>query len=552
MVTAAPSANTLTAAEVAQVAALADTLASVPFRRIFDPASPVHRYLYPLVDLAEDEYRVRADKLPAVYDAVAKLARRAERLGVALPSFEVVREETVPEVALLDDAWTFTGALYVASVLRPTTHSIVLSGWQFVATIEHLGEAGNVLRTTPAWTQPLPTAFRTDGPTCEHCRMRRARLETFVVHDGTTYRRVGRNCLADFLGDATAAQVIAAAALDRAMLSALVDDESEGFGRSGEMYASPLVFCAAVACVISKVGWLSRGAARQMEGKRATTSLAWSALFAVKPNEVEMEIRTALRDPEQYAVHAATATAALTWAKAIHPDVENDYLYNARTCAHLNAWDYRKTGIGGSIVASYLREQQKLVRMQFERQHPSTALTEPVGYRFGAPAKNKKTPGTPRLVARVLGIISLAGGQFGPTTIVRMQTPAVEVDGAPQVHDLVWFAAGSEIQVVLDAAAIHECAVAMRASEAAAQATWGSYALPEAEREALRARADALGEIAAEARVRASQAHRDVAVGDLVEITGTIKKVQPNRKTARIETVMQRCTLRIAVDVDAQ
>jgi hypothetical protein len=73
------------------------------------------------------------------------------------------------------------------------------AGWQFIGTLEHTDE-GNVLRMVPGKT--APEQYRDCAPFCEHCKLKRTRKDTFLVHHvekGTT-TQVGSNCLVDFLG----------------------------------------------------------------------------------------------------------------------------------------------------------------------------------------------------------------------------------------------------------------------------------------------------------------------------------------------------------------
>jgi hypothetical protein len=73
------------------------------------------------------------------------------------------------------------------------------AGWQFIGTLEHTDE-GNVLRMVPG--KIAPPQYRDCAPFCEHCKLKRTRKDTFLVHHiekGTT-TQVGSNCLVDFLG----------------------------------------------------------------------------------------------------------------------------------------------------------------------------------------------------------------------------------------------------------------------------------------------------------------------------------------------------------------
>lgn len=521
---------TLSETEAAWIEPIADELSRYRFTRERFDVADVTRVFVPVATVADGEYRIRAYRLDEVKDKVAKLARRAERLGLPAPTFEVVREEEAHVVVTNGYAWTFTGAVQSFVVVRPSTAPIALDGWSFAATIEHLGDAGNILRAHPAWAAPLPASYREDAPTCDHCRVARYRLETFVVHKDGEYRRVGRQCLADYIGDASASRIVAMATIDRALSDALGDDWSG----SGGMYAAcPEHLLAATAFVIQKFGWLSRKVARDTD-RASSADTAWSLIFP--PPQPDSETRRLLAEArEALPGFADEARAALAWARDIPVDTTSDYLHNLRVVAGVNAWDHRKAGLGASILMAYQKEQERLKRMEFARALPSVGLPQGIGFRFGAPKKGK-TPATVPLRARVLGVHTFEGN-YGPTTVVRLQAAA---DDGRAVHDVVWFASGGDIQVTLDAQALKEHAAADRAWRAVQSELWLRND------DETTTKANALRELCEEARERAAGAARSVKAGDLVDLTGTIKKLEASRKTNRMQSVMSRCSLTLA------
>jgi hypothetical protein len=75
-----------------------------------------------------------------------------------------------------------------------------LGGWSFVGTLEPAGES-TLVRAVPG--RLIPESYWTASPDhCDHCNVRRARSQTFVVihAESGTHRQVGRSCLRDFLG----------------------------------------------------------------------------------------------------------------------------------------------------------------------------------------------------------------------------------------------------------------------------------------------------------------------------------------------------------------
>src|SRR4029079_3769579 len=157
----------------------------------------------------------------------------------------------------------------------------VLAGWEFLAVVEPL-EGGNLLRQVPGAhiAEGELTPWRQGQLTCDHCAPFRRRTETFVVRaDGTdpavpagTYKQVGRNCLAAFLGGQSPAALIAQLAWERLVASAGEDEEGGWGGGSSQRVFQPEVFLAQTAACIRLQGWVSRGQARAEEGRQATAN----------------------------------------------------------------------------------------------------------------------------------------------------------------------------------------------------------------------------------------------------------------------------------------
>lgn len=495
------------------------------------------RTTVPTPELAEGLYRVRAERIPDLTDALAKLDRKALRLGLPLVAVETVAVDVLPVVAYNQRQWARTGELRAFHILRPSLTPIRLDGWTFAATIEHLreedGSYSNVVKASPTFKGSLPLAYRTDAPTCEHCGKVRSRLETFVVqHTDGALSRVGRNCLGAFIGDDNAAALVLWATFEASLIGELFDDGEGGcYGGTAARVFSPRTFLGATALVIEQDGWVSRKVA-QMACKRATADAARDVVDPPKKYEGP-------RVDAISTVHYADADAALDWARNIPADTTSDFLYNCRTIARLAVWDYTRLGIGAAILMSYQKEQERLKRAEFERRLPSTFVGE-VGTRFGGAKKGS----APALTARVLGVHAV-DGQFGVTTIVRMQTPAA--DGA-SVHDIVWFASGT-VSVTLLSETIEARKVAFEQAESACTDARRAFDAYDEEandmdlwttlRDAYYAAQDALSA----AKKALNEETRSVAAGDLVQVTGSVKRQEVSKRTQRPETTLTRCTL---------
>lgn len=524
----------------------------------------------PLPDAPEGAYIIRDARMDGLREKLAKLVKKADKLGIEAPSLDIVETFTVPVIVTFRASsgwcWARTPEVQTFHVVRAPAAPVVLNGWRFAATIEHLGEEGNLIKAAPSFDAALPTQYRTDKPTCNHCGLARRRAETFVLHSAAEgFTRVGRNCLADFIGSQNAEQLVQIAAMAEAVASLLGGPDEDmmggyGFGRAQAI--EPEHYLVRVAQVIEKVGWLSRGAARETN-RTSTANMAWDVIFARKPSDDVKELRAV--EPTQ--AHKDDAKNALAWAQTIDKEVAADFLYNIRLISHLPCWDSSRIGLGAAIVMSYQKEQERLKRLEFERKLPSVYMGE-VGSKYGGKGKGNLPP----VAARVLGVHTFEG-DYGLTTIVRMQATKDETS----VHDLVWFASG-EVQVVVDAKAIQESVEAFNAEAKASgahhaaqsaeyTAYWEWHGKQEAgaprtrtdweasDGAAMRRASLALGAVlvaASKARTAAEEnakdAKRSIKAGDAVWLSGGVKRQEVSKKTQRPETTMTRCALTLRAE----
>jgi hypothetical protein len=375
-------------------------------------------------DLADGEIRVSADRLPVVREALSRLNAKAARLGVPAPEVVEVRVEDL-DVLQRDERtreWVACGTARF-HIFTASAAPVRFSGWSFVATIQHEGSAGNIVKASPTFKGDLPTSYRHDGPTCDHCGLDRARKETFVLqHEGADFSRVGRQCLKDFLGTDNAAALVAYAGLVSDLEGAMSDEEG-GYGWGGGVHSvDPEKFLSWVAAVIDVRGWMSRGVARD-RNVAATVDIAWDHVFP--PPRFKREI------PAPTDEQAAEARAALAWIST--QEATSDYIHNCKVIATIPRWTGADIGIGGSILSAYRREQDRLNLQKFERRLPSVHLPHD---KYGGKG-TKKDPRPAPLDVVVLGVY-VRDTDFGAQTIIRMQTPISDDTCA----DLVWFASG--------------------------------------------------------------------------------------------------------------
>jgi NAD-dependent dihydropyrimidine dehydrogenase PreA subunit len=214
-------------------------------------------------------FRVPIDTLGELRRRIEQLDRRARRLGTGAI-------ELADAAGVGSDGRTFV-------VL--TGRAPVLAGWSLAAIVQHREGQATL---------------------CEHCCVRRRRVETFVVvrPESGELRQVGSGCLRDFLGGHDPDRVCRQAeymALARAAV-ADADRSTVGGGGSGAPELPLEAFAACAARVVRAHGWVSAERARRSSG----TASADSALRVFE---------TAREAPD--GADRALAAGALRWAQGL-------------------------------------------------------------------------------------------------------------------------------------------------------------------------------------------------------------------------------------------
>jgi hypothetical protein len=262
-------------------------------------------------------------------------------------------------------------------------------------------EAGNVIAMSPAAQgEETPVEWRTAKPTCDHCHTARRRNETFIVRcpDGSV-KRVGRNCLADFLaGDP--AQFLAADAFDDILRQAESgwDDDFGGFG-GFEWSVTTVRFVACATQTTRKDGFLKRGSEGQCTSDRARM------LASRNPGGRSEQD---WKDNQPTADDTTRAEMAIKWA--IESTESSDYAHNLRIAVSSAVADTRFLGLLASLPQAYNRAMGEVV----ER------AAKPVAGHFGEVGKRVDAEVT---VERVKAYESM----YGVKRMVAMRTDAGNV-----------------------------------------------------------------------------------------------------------------------------
>lgn len=300
------------------------------------------------------EYRLSELSLSRLSQELARLSKKADKLGTAAPMLTVIRYEEIP-----DEITAFVRRYAIVTVSGDEPK---IAGWTFVGRIEWL-EGGNLISTTPFYTgEQIPARFRNAEPVCEHCHTRRNRAAVYIIrNEAGEWKQIGRSCLRDFMGhgdpESMARWAEALSNFTKAIIAAEIEDQDDNrwMGR-GRQYLNLARFLANVIEVIKQDGhFISRKAAQEAYPPiRSTSDATLDSMF----------------DPAKHGAIIASAESIaqaeimIEWAKALPEDSTSDYLINLRVVANSPIIDPKFAGLAASLYAAYSRAMNEAKEAQ--------------------------------------------------------------------------------------------------------------------------------------------------------------------------------------------
>lgn len=296
---------------------------------------------------------------------VAKLNKRAEKLGISPLSLEVVREWDDP---VKDDR---TGlVLYVRHMHEIVLHGEppCLDGWRLLGTVEHTySDVGNIIRAVPDADETILERYRKADSDCDHCKAKRRRNATHICrHEDGRVVQVGSTCVADFLGHS--APSVFEFFGDVGALQDFEEDFEGGDSEPGyrerfSVHVESFITWS-TACYLA-FGWVSSKAEQEGFNLVSTKSRAIDCMFPPKG------LARADRDAQlALLTDAARKMAAEVneWGKALkaRPDL-GTYLANLAVLFDMGLSDWKSLGILASAVVAYCREKDVEIDRRFKK-----------------------------------------------------------------------------------------------------------------------------------------------------------------------------------------
>jgi hypothetical protein len=293
-----------------------------------------------------NNYTVLSYNVAYLMGVVAKLNKRAKRLGVALLVVTVLGRRVVKSTGP-------GGSERKISVTDITVEGeeIKLNGWQLAGVLEHTD--GGVLLRAALENFDLSAYRDADPKDCDHCHTRRNRKDSFVLlHEDGRQVRVGRTCLKDYLGHGSISAIVWRADAEIALAGCM---DSEEFLGGGAADGAPLdEYLGWVSLSMRQSGWMSRTAAKESL-VQSTADEALDRLYAP-----EIDRRGNVKD-HPTAADFARADKALAWVAADLEKVAssyglNDYQHNLSVILKGNGYcTSRQAGFAASILSYYDR-----------------------------------------------------------------------------------------------------------------------------------------------------------------------------------------------------
>jgi len=321
-----------------------------------------------LNDTEPETYEIPEHRMDKLRSKVKRYTRRAHKLG--LRPFRLIESEPVCQPVHRDNDTSKPIIGYRMIVpCQLIGKAPVLAGWRFVAKIEHLGEAGNIISAAPDFYESsvVPAEMRDSKPTCDHCHTTRQRKETFVCqHDDDGHLvRVGRSCLKDFCGTKDAAAAVAIWALMSEVEKASDPDSDWDDCGSWAVYPDTDHYIACAFRAVKRLGWqASKGS---YSGGPPTTKeeAAYAATPLSRHCHSESE-KQAWEEAQPLDSDKVEASEAIAWAKSL--DGSNDYQHNLKVAVSLPYADRKRYGLLASLVVAYRRHlDQKVERSKTEK-----------------------------------------------------------------------------------------------------------------------------------------------------------------------------------------
>lgn len=296
--------------------------------------------------------KLLTDRLPLFADAIAKLNKKAVKLGLPVISY-VVGDAFLEEHRVYDDMlWCNETYSVSYNEVTITGDAPRLNGWNVTARVEPSGVEGqNFVFKTPLVADDADLDhLRTAPMHCEHCNIKRFKAKVYqITNEAGETKMVGSTCLKDFTRSTSVTQHLSF--LD-AVAKVFSDEENFGAGSANRLYSVRGLIKTAH-YVIEGVGFVSKGQAAD-EGMLATAD--WftgsNEMWKDFPHKNVSTTKEALD---------ARAEEIINWIGT--QSAKTDFMYNLQTAVKAEIVPSRMFGIIAAGVNSFLKDLARRVTL---------------------------------------------------------------------------------------------------------------------------------------------------------------------------------------------
>ena len=327
---------------------------------------------------------------------VAKLNRKAVKIGCQPLVVTKVREELVRDEALYEDSNTLIEKFNLFYVFDVTGETPVINGWEFIGRLEHDSVIGTVVRNAPAHS--VPKKYWDAKCVCEHCNTSRMRKDTFILREVSTgkYKQIGRQCVRDFIGYENPA--------DMHWWVSIMDsisDEVESYGCIRELPIVTVESVLKLAAACSQAyGYVSRKMSEE-SNQQSTTGTVGHLMFSRNLKKVESDV-VSLAFSGKY---DASVAEVLAWIKSWDAKTISQSEFNHNVHKFISG-GYVRSNMMGYITCLPTMYAKAMGQLKAKIAKSNEFLGE-VGSKISAQVK-------------VANIVYLSG-RFGTTSLVMME-----------------------------------------------------------------------------------------------------------------------------------
>lgn len=313
------------------------------------------------LDVVEEHngvFTIPQSRMETLQAKINKVARKAEKVGCVPPSFDIIGMFEVDQRTPQEVEIGFAPRYEMFNLVTVSGGEVKYAGWRLLGAIES-ASGSYLINTVPG--EAIPVQFKNrdevDPLYCDHCKVRRHRHATFIVaHEDGSVKQVGRQCIRDFLGHNSPAQI--ASYLQHVL--DLEDEISDEFSGDSSAYLEPvfsaLDFLTMTRTVMREIGWVSRSAAKNSwDGEQATCDIAFSVMMPAA-NEKDRAEKAAFMAKVTDADRKFAADA-LAWAPSLWEgkDDVSDYIWNLQSALESKLVGAKTIGLVASLLSCYAK-----------------------------------------------------------------------------------------------------------------------------------------------------------------------------------------------------